>query len=244
MSGRRLAALFAAIFALALVVMIPLSFALSAMDAARLGLSATRVSGSIWRGRLSQARLHRLALGDVGVRLDPLGLVLGVGRFHVTLTGRLQGRGVLDLRDGGAGVSRVRLSAPADVLVDGLPFRGVIRLEDFEARFKSGACQRAGGRIHLERLSLGAGTLLPDLSLSGVARCRNKVLVAPLAGRAAGLEIEAELQAFGNGRYILLTRVRTTNPALEAAMGLAGFERNLDGFNRRDEGQVGVVPPR
>lgn len=244
MSARRLASVFVVLLALMLVATIPLSLALSAMGAATRGLSATRVSGTIWSGELSDASFQRVRLGDVRVRLDPLGLFLGGGRVQFVLGGRLQGRGVARLAGREVGVSRLRLSAPADALADGLPFRGTVRLENLEARFRSGACHRASGRIVLERLSLGAGAPLPGLSLSGPAACRGGLLVAPLSGRAAGVEVEADLQVSGAGRYQLLTRVKTTDPTLEAAMGLAGFERNLDGFNRRDHGQVGVDAPR
>lgn len=244
MSRRGLITAFAAMFVVALVATFPMSVALKAMGAASRGLAAERVSGSVWSGHLDKAQFRGLEVGDVALRLDPLGLLMGGGRLRFELRGPLQGRGVLHMRGTEAGVSGVKLSGPATALAANLPFRGTLRLEGVEGRFRSGVCRRARGRVIIESLSLGGGVALPGLVLSGTAACRGNSFTAPLSGRAAGVDVEAELQVDGQGRYRLQSRVRTTNPTLEAAMGLAGFERRLDGFNRLDQGVLGDYAAR
>lgn len=240
MSGRRLVLLFAGALALMLLATLPLRLALNWAQAPARGLAAERVSGTVWGGTLHAAAFHGLRLGDVDLGLDPLGLLLGGGRFRFDLKGAMAGKGVAQLRGSGFGLSGVDLSGPTAMLAAGLPFAGQVRLEDLEAGFRSGTCHRASGRVSIERIAIGAGVELPGLVLSGGPACREGAWVAPLSGQAAGVNVEADLRIDAKGRYMLLTRVRTTNPTFEAAMGLAGFERNLDGFSRVDQGRMGA----
>lgn len=239
MSGRRLALAFFGALVLMLIVALPLKLALDWTNAEARGLTAERASGTIWSGTLHGAALGGLRLGDVGLALDPLGLVLGGGRFRFGLDAPLKAKGVVQFRGSGFGISDVDLSGPTATLAGGLPFTGWIRLEGLSAEFRAGDCRRAGGRVSIERIAIGTGVMLSSLVLAGVPACRDGVWIAPLAGQAPGVNVEADLRIEPQGRYRLHTRVRTTNPTYEAAMGLAGFERNLDGFSRTDQGRLG-----
>ena len=61
----RRAVLFAALFAIALVAFLPLRLVLGGS-----GLTAREASGSVWAGRLKEARIGPAALGDLDARLS------------------------------------------------------------------------------------------------------------------------------------------------------------------------------
>ncbi|MCP4027268.1 MAG: type II secretion system protein N, partial [Sphingomonas sp.] len=65
------AALFSAIFVLALILLLPLRFALGWFDLDRTGFAARAASGSVWGGSLREAQLGSIALGDVDAALSP-----------------------------------------------------------------------------------------------------------------------------------------------------------------------------
>lgn len=239
MSGRRLALVFLVALALMLIVALPLKLALDWTHAGARGLTADRASGAVWSGTLHGAALRGLRFGDVALSLDPLGLALGGGRFRFGVDGPLKAKGVVLFRGSGFGLADVDLSGPAATLAEGLPFTGQIRLENLSAEFRAGECRRAEGRISIERIAIGTGVMPPNLVLAGVPACRDGAWIAPLTGQAPGVNVEADLRIGPQGRYRLHTRARTTNPTYEAAMGLAGFERDLDGFSRIDQGRLG-----
>lgn len=242
MSVRNLSLLFAGVLALVLIGTAPLALALRLAGAEARGLSAARVSGSVWNGRLEDASFQGAPLGEVQLGLDPAGLVMGGGRFRFVLEGPVSGRGLAQLRGARLGFPQLDLSGPTSAFAPGLPFAARVRLEGVEAQFHDGACRRAGGRVLLDEIALGRGAPLPGLQLSGPVACRAGAWTADLAGQAAGVNVEADVRIDGAGRYRLVTQVRTTDPTIEAALGLSGFERTLDGFRRTDHGQTGMRP--
>jgi general secretion pathway protein N len=230
--GRLLLPAFAAAFMLALVLTLPLRMALGWIDADRAGLSARAVEGTLWGGSLRDARFRGLALGDARGGLDILG-----GGLRLRADGELAGEGVVGSRAGGLALREVDAELPLVRIAGGLPITGALALDGFAAEFERGACRRAAGEVRISDVGL-AGARLAGLELRGQAACRDGALVVPLAGRAGGAAVDGLLRVDGAGRYQLDTRLRATDPAVQAAAGVAGFARGLDGFTRTDRGRL------
>ena len=76
MSRLTLILVFAVSLMLMLAVLTPLRLVLGMAGADDLGLSADRVEGPFWGGRVIGARAGGLPLGDLQVSVNPLGLML------------------------------------------------------------------------------------------------------------------------------------------------------------------------
>lgn len=224
------------VFVLMLVLLAPLRMALGWLGADAAGLSAQRVEGTVWSGRLHAADFRGLPLGDARVGLDPVGF-----RLRVAAVGEVRGRAAVKLSGRGLSLSGADAVLPLERLAPGLPLRGDLVLEDLRVDFRGAACRSAGGKITVQAARLAVlGQTASGLRLSGSAACRNGRLVAPLSGQAAGVALDAVLQVDGAGRYEVTTRLRATDPLAAAAAAAAGFERDLDGFTRTDRGVLGA----
>ena len=134
---------------LALIALLPLRIALGAADLEQLGLTARKVTGTIWSGQIGGLALNRQALGNFNVRLEPLPLLAGrasmrFDRIEDDLQGPLSGL----LRSGGAtrGVDGLtgRLATAglfAPVPIEALDFDQVAIL------FRDGRCAEANGTV-------------------------------------------------------------------------------------------------
>lgn len=224
-----------AVFLAMMVVLAPLRLVLGWLDADAAGLSAARVEGTIWSGRLYGAAYRGLSLGDASLRFDPL-------RFGLRLrvAGEATGTGLIG--PGATGVSLRDLDAavPLARLAPALPLRGDLILRDVRIDMPDGGCRAASGSVRLREASIG-GMKLAGLELSGEPTCGGGRLVLPLTGQASGVLLESVATVDASGAYQLQTRLRATDPAMLAAAGLGGFERGLDGFSRTDRGRLGAV---
>ena len=194
-----LVGVFMAALLIALVALAPLSLVWGGRGAA-LGLTAAEVRGTIWSGRLVQARLGAVPLGDVQLRANPLGLLLGQGWFSVrggSLSARLVlGRGetrVLGL----SGAASLVLLAPASGLDGRLEARGV------NLTFGPEGCKAAQGPVVVGEITL-QGQTSPGLQLEGEARCGEAgAVLLPLMGQTALGPIELQLQVSPQGAVTL-----------------------------------------
>lgn len=233
MSARLLVAVTIAAFLIALAATIPLAVALRWSGAADDGLASEGVTGTIWGGTLRGASFRGLPLGTVVARIAPL-----AGGVRLTANGPLRGRGVLASARNGLALRDLHLTAPLSILARGLPFEGDLALDGVDAVMSGGRCIDAHGAARLQALRI-AGAPLQDLSLVGEASCRDGRLVLPLSGEARGVALRADV-SLGEGRYLVETSVRTTDPTVSAALNLAGFSRGLEGFSRRDDGALAL----
>ena len=134
---RRLWVVFAAMFAVALVVMLPLRFALVMAGADEAGLSAREVSGRVGAGALAAANWRGAGLGDLEVRLVPLALLGGALRYEVTGD---QLRGAVRLgRGGGVFGMNGRVAVQS---IGGLAVQGA-ELAAVDIGFSDGVCTAA-----------------------------------------------------------------------------------------------------
>jgi general secretion pathway protein N len=225
-----------AVFLLALIVLTPLRMALGWTNADAAGLTAGRVEGTVWSGRLHDAGFRGVALGDVGAGLDPLGRGL-----QLAVSGDVEGRGRVKLRKGGLGLSGLDATLPLSRIAPTLPFDGALSLDGLSLDMRDGSCRSAAGRVSVEAVTVrGVERPIPGLILTGRAACQGGRVTVPLAGAGGGVAVDVALSFDGAGGYEALTRARATDPAALAALSAGGFERGLDGFTRTDGGRLGA----
>lgn len=224
-----------AVFLAMLAMLAPLRLVLGWLDADAAGLSAARVEGTIWSGRLQDAAYRGLSLGDASLRFDPLKFGL-----RLRAAGEAAGTGVIGLGADGVSLRSLDAAVPLARLAPALPLRGELTLRDVRLDMRDGACRSASGSVRLREASIG-GMKLAGLELAGEPICRGGRLVLPLTGQAAGVLLESVATVEASGVYQVQTRLRATDPATLAAAGLGGFERGLDGFSRTDRGRLRAV---
>ena len=188
--------LFGAMFVAALLALVPLRVALAPGDEV---LTAREVSGSIWSGRLTEARIGPATLGDLDARLAPLPLLAG----RAELIGE-RDSAAADRLEGALGLSRDRRSieaasglVPLDIVFASVPIAS-IDLTDVTVRFRDEQCDSAQGVVKANLGASANGLTLPS-SLSGPIRCDRGALMLPLAAGSGGDGLTLHL--FGDGRY-------------------------------------------
>ncbi|MBV6861073.1 type II secretion system protein N [Xanthomonas euvesicatoria] len=206
-----------------------------------LPFSVLDVEGPIWAGTLRQVQWQGIAFGDVAVRPRLWPLVRGERQVQLQSTqlhlrlvdgaqrGIRNAQGQLLVRQPG-GVSLIDLA---------------LQLQQVDLLFDATGCVQAHGRVSLQVLASGAGELpgLPPLRLSGQPACVDHTAVLTLlpdTALPAGVQAEAQLQLWPDGRWQLQSRV---DPAQDAVLGvglqLLGFAATPErGMVRNDHGQL------
>lgn len=230
MSRRRLALWFVAALALGVVVCVPLRLLLPRFSLPA-ALSATRVEGAVWSGRLRQLHWHSTPLGDMHLGLSPLPLL--AGRRQVWMRGPALS---LVLHTGprrGLREADGVLPLPA---LSGLALRA--SLEGAGLLFDDAGCREAGGRVRVEIAS--ADDALAPLILAGAPACEGRRGVLALVPEHPGgpLHVEARLEVDGDGAWRVESLARSDDPALRIALLAAGFQQAPGGFSRVDAGTL------
>lgn len=235
MTAQALGGVFVALTLILVLAMAPLSLVVAGRAQAA-GLSATTVSGTVWRGRLGDAAFGGVRLGDVRIGVSPLALLaarISLGFQGEALRGGLSlGPRRTQLRDVDADLSLASLAPEAGVI-------GRVRLRDFGLALRGGQCREAEGAVALDQISL-AGLELPGLSLSGAPACAGADLVIPLSGQAEGVDVAGDLRISPGGAYRMGLTVRTTRPEVDLALGAAGARQTLSGRQLQLAGRLGV----
>lgn len=217
--GRRGWLAVGALFALALIVLLPLRVILAlAMPES---ISARGVEGIVWSGRIVDLNVGPLPLGTVDAELQPLLFLVGRPQLAVS-------------RDGfSASIAPARVTDANGSLalprgLGGLPVTS-LGFGNFSADMPDGRCREASGTLSLTLASLGP--LLPDaITVSGTARCEKGDLVVPMRGPRGMERLTVKLS--GDGRW-------------QADLGLAGLPQETadllksSGFDARPGG-VGI----
>ncbi len=229
-------ALFGGLVVLALIVFLPMRLVLGLVGLGESGLSARAVTGSIWYGRLVEARIGDLALGDIRASLSPFQLL--VGRARLGLSGPAQGdrpglSGAITTSRYSRGIDDMTGSIPTGRVFAPLPVNR-IDLEGVSARFDSGACAVAQGRIKAQLSGSIAAIALPQ-AMSGTLKCEGGALVVPLVSQAGTESVTLYIQ--GNGRYRATLDIQSSDPATGQKLGLVGFQQNGAGYRLSTEGQ-------
>ena len=234
-TGRRV--LFGAFLAVALLVVVPLRAVLGWTGLGEQGLTAREVRGSLWGGRLVEARFGDVALGDLGARLAFWPLLLG--RARLELDGADGGEGERSLHGAvtvsrhGLGVDDMSANLLTGQLFAPLPVTA-LDVAGATVHFRDGVCETAEGRVRATLAGEAGGVPLPA-SLSGPARCEAGALVLQLASQA-GTEA-ATLRVGGDGRYRAEFALRNPDPATVRRLELAGFVGGTNGYLLAVEGR-------
>lgn len=216
-------------FLLAMVVMVPLRVALDQLGIDERGLGARSVTGSLWSGQLTEARLRGISLGDLDAGLALLPLFVGEAKIDLESP---NWRGTLVQSSSVAGVTNLNGRLGPEALNASLPVNAV-EFENVDARFRDGICTQAAGLLRLEpRPTTPALATLGQLS--GTLRCDGEALLAPMVS-GSGRE-RVDLRLFGDGRYRLTLIVQAGDPATAAALTAGGFVATTDGLTMTSEG--------
>ena len=230
-----LAALFSAVSLIFILATMPLSLALAGRGP-EAGLSAAAASGTVWRGRLTDAAFRGVRLGDAEVGVSPLSLL--AARVRLGFSSELA-HGALRLGPGRVELLDIEGVLPLAALAPQAGLSARVGLADLDLDLRRSECQRAGGQVSLDQISL-AGLELPGLVLTGTAACAGKDLVVPLRGQAEGVDVQADLRTNPVGAYQVELTLRTTRPEVEAALAAAGYRRTLDGYETTLAGRLGL----
>ena len=206
------------------------------------GLEADSVSGSIWSGRLRNARYAGLPLGDVDVGLDPGRLLKGEASLRFERLGpRLQGRagGSRQLRR----LDELSGELPLQLLPAPAPAMAIRFDQVHVAMTPRGMCRSAGG--HVAASLTGIPFLGESPPLSGTPACDGDRLFTPLRmpGDRAGLDLWLAADGSWEGRL----RVRPDNRLVLAALAVAGFaieagDATLSARGRLQQGDIRLSP--
>lgn len=225
------AVFFAGALAVALFALFPLRLALGGLADA--GFSAREATGSVWRGRLVEARVAGAPLGDLDAALRPLPLLLGRARTELARAGEgAPLAGALIVSRHGIAIDGVTAHIPLGAGAGPLPL-AAIDLSSVSVAFRDGLCERADGLVRAEVVGDVAGIALPG-GLSGGARCEGGALLLPLASQSGMERLTVTLRGGGTWRAELA--VRPSGAASPAALLASGFTPSPEGYVLRIDG--------
>lgn len=233
MTNRQLLLIFAAGLMIMLFAVAPLSAALSWAGAP---VTASRIVGSLWSGRLEDAAIGDLPLGTVKARLEILPLLTGAARLEAEASGgAFVGKGRLVSAGRRRGADRVT----GMVALDRLGFAGLadgaLKLTDVVMLFGNGRCIKAAGKGAAQ--VGGSGLIARPIALAGVPACIDGRWVLPMAGEAQGLRVEARFSLAGDGVWRTELILIPTDPAMGQALAASGFTQDGDRWRRTLEGR-------
>jgi general secretion pathway protein N len=225
-----------AVFVVALLVLFPLRLGLGLSSAARLGVSARGIAGSIWWGRIDRLIVGDVPVGNVHAALSPVQLPLARARLDLWRTLGLPDdiAGALSAGPGRIGVDDVTGALAMGNALAPLPISAV-SMDDASVRFASGACAHAEGQVKAQVAGQIAGLNLSQ-GLSGTAQCDGRELLLPLASQS-GME-KLILRIGADGRYSARMQVTTRDAATAQALGNAGFAQSGDGYALTIDGML------
>ncbi|WP_242182108.1 type II secretion system protein N [Sphingomonas sp. CARO-RG-8B-R24-01] len=235
------AALFGAVFVVALIVLLPLRLVLGWFDLDSTRIAAREATGSVWFGNVREAQVGSIALGDLGASLSPWPLALGRARIGIAgqpaadapVATRMI-RGAVTVSRHAAGIDDMTASLPAGDIFAPVPVMG-LDLDAVSVRFRDGNCDKAEGRVKAV-LSGDLGGVALGQGLSGNARCDAGALLLPLASQA-GTE-HVDLRLWQNGRFVAVLLVHPTDPTAAQKLELAGFRPTTKGHMLTVDGKL------
>jgi general secretion pathway protein N len=198
------------------------------------GLEAEAISGSIWKGRLRNARYAGVPLGDLDVGLDPRRLLqgevsLGFSRLGPQLDGRLGGSRDELTAEGLTGAVVLPLLPPPVPEVRVHLSEAHLRLD------RAGRCRSAGGEV--TALLQGVPLIGETPPLVGVPRCDGDALLAPLV--APGGDSGLDLRLWPDGRWQGGLWLKGLPPLAGVALQALGFGVDAQGALRLErEGRL------
>jgi general secretion pathway protein N len=235
--SRRQAIAAAALLLAALVIFMPMRWAVGAAIDRTSNFAASGADGTIWSGRIYEVRLGKLSLGTVNAGVDPLAFVSGRNGFWF---GRpaTEGLSVFGGRVyrgfGSIAVSDLEGAIPLASLISGLATTQV-EFGSVSVSFATGKCRSASGSIRLKSQGGLFAALGIEAGLLGRIRCDAGDLVIPLSS-ASGME-QLDVRISADGRYRASLQLQQPGAELAPLLSLAGFAPVAGGFRKTDSGR-------
>lgn len=241
-----LSLLFVFVLVGALIVTMPLSFVLDRTPAKQLGVNWASAAGTIYSGTVYGVSTGPQSIGDVSVKLDPIGLIRGRVDYDVNWSGS-PGSGTASLSVGRNSIALSDLNAVVDIE----PLVGLaneLRRIGGSASVRSGgivfadnACVEAAGQVSTNMLARAATSYgQSGGELAGQMSCDGSMLSIPLSGvLSEGDTVDAEIRVGLSEPSSFSSDVQTTNPELSALLTFRGFERVGDRFSYNRSIQIG-----
>lgn len=206
----------------ALLFIFPLRVALAMVDTP---ITAPFVGGFVWGGRIVDARLGGLPLGDLHAGLSPFDLL--IGRAKIWIEGNFKGAVVSTF--GSSGVDIDALNLPVSRSFGAVTLRQV-DISAARIRFSDNSCSEASGRVQLTMaptplLGNQAGRYTGNLQCDGDAV--SSLLVSQSAMERLALRIGS------NGGYTATLVVKAQDDAMAAGLRAAGFRETAAGFSAK-----------
>ncbi len=194
-------------------------------------LKADSISGSIWNGRIRNARYNGLLLGDLDVEADPYSLLSGEPGLRFSRLGnrRLEGRVSGNRRT--QNVSGLSGDLELPLLPAPVPPIGV-RLDNVIASIGPNGCKAAGGRV--EASLPGLPFLGNAPRLSGTPACDGDAFIARLTSPNALVGVN--LRAWKDGRWQASIVANSSHPLATAPLRQLGFVQGPDGLHISRQG--------
>ncbi|VAV91657.1 hypothetical protein MNBD_ALPHA04-1989 [hydrothermal vent metagenome] len=228
---------FVAVIGLALFFM-PLRLAVGLAGLENSRFSAREISGSIWNGHITGAKIGDFSLGDMDAEVQFFPLLAGNIRLDLERPESATASGLM-ATIGKQGDSLLVENATT-ILPVGSQFAPLpvssIDLDNVSVSFAEGRCQSASGKI---RLSLDAN--IPGLDLKqgllGNAECQDGVLILTQTS-GSGMET-LTLKLEGNGVYTGRLFLSGTDRAWTMLLPSLGFQKLPGGYAIKVSGQLG-----
>ena len=234
MRGVGLTLTFAVVLLVTMIACWPMRAALGAAGVERLGLSARDVEGTLWAGRLSEARLGELPLGDLDARLAFWPMLAGETRLSLDAEDGPFQAVLIRARDQ-AGVRGLDLQAPLSALGLGGQASGAATLIQADVLFVENQCAEASGRVRIDGLA-GPGWTAPPLE--GTLACDDGQLLARMNGADAQVELMADMRVRPSGAWTLTLLAQPRDPLLAPLMEAQGFIAGPEGLLYEARGSV------
>lgn len=216
---------------LALPLLMPLRLAIVWFGLGEAGLTARAAEGSVWNGKLVEARLGPVALGDLDARLNFFPLFVGRARIDLA---QGETRGAVSASLAGRGIDDVTALIPAAGAFAPLPITA-IDMADVSVAFRDGLCASAEGRV---RADLGGGATALGLpgSLAGNARCDAGALLLPLVSASGAERLTLRIDSARTWQAVLT--IAPADAATRDRMAAAGFTTSSGGLQLKTGGRL------
>ncbi len=213
------------VFLLSSFWLLPLSVVTAAVGLPEAGLAARTIDGTAWKGRMLDTSFMGTNMGNVQVRMSPLGLLGGAARFRLDGTGT-SGEGYFGI--GARGLRNVDAT-----LTPGGALRNMkidtVRLTGLSVGYAGKGCAEASGQM-TAHLASGPLSRATGPQLSGPASCSNGTLSFRLTdtGGKAVFSLEYPSGATPRFTFLLTPAAALDKPMLSAL----GFVETPVGFRK------------
>ncbi len=235
--SRRWIILSGLVLLLAILVFMPLRFAVGMAVPSGSAISAKSVYGSIWSGGINNLNAGPLSLGNMRVRLALLPLITGRAEYLLSpMDAAIEPgfNGTIGTGWGGVQIEHLTGAANHGQSVTSLPLAGA-EFQDFSVRFAGGTCRSANGSVRILLIPAAIPGINAEGGFLGNAKCREGKLFLPMVSSSAMERIDLSVDA--NGKYTFTLTLNNVEPQTAAMLTLNGFRPISGGYTQAFNGQ-------